>query len=42
VEIPVKITELAEQMIILNGLKLKNNLNPEGDIDIVFHWTKTR
>ena len=33
---PVKITELAEQMIILNGLKLKNNLNPEGDIDIVF------
>ena len=33
---PVKITELAEQMIILNGLKLKNNLNPEGYIDIVF------
>ncbi len=33
---PVKITELAEQMIILNGLKLKNNLNPQGDIDIVF------
>ena len=33
---PVKITELAEQMIILNGLKLKNNSNPEGDIDIVF------
>ncbi len=33
---PVKITELAEQMITLNGLKLKDNSNPEGDIDIVF------
>ena len=33
---PVKITELAEQMITLNGLKIKNNLNPEGDIEIVF------
>jgi len=33
---PVKITELAEQMITLNGLKIKNNSNPEGDIEIVF------
>ena len=33
---PVKITELAEQMITLNGLKIKNNSNPEGDIEIAF------
>ena len=33
---PVKITELAEQMITLSGLKLKNKSNQEGDIEIVF------
>ncbi len=33
---PVKITELAEQMITLSGLKLKNKSNSEGDIEIVF------
>ena len=33
---PVKITELAEQMISLNGLKLKNEQNRNGDIEIVF------
>ena len=33
---PVKITELAEQMITLSGLKLKNEENRNGDIEIVF------
>ena len=33
---PVKITELAEQMITLSGLKLKNEFNKSGDIEIVF------
>ena len=33
---PVKITELAEQMITLSGLKLKNEKNKNGDIEIVF------
>tara|TARA_Y100000994_G_C15438890_1_gene337542 strand:- start:99 stop:632 length:534 start_codon:yes stop_codon:yes gene_type:complete len=33
---PVKITELAEQMISLSGLKLKNEKNRNGDIEIVF------
>ena len=33
---PVKILELAEQMITLSGLKLKNKSNKEGDIEIVF------
>ena len=33
---PVKITELAEQMISLSGLKLKNEQNRNGDIEIVF------
>ncbi len=33
---PVKILELAEQMINLSGLKLKNKSNKEGDIEIVF------
>ena len=33
---PVKITDLAEQMINLSGLKLKNDSNPDGDIEIVF------
>ena len=33
---PVKITELAEQMITLSGLELKNETNKNGDIEIVF------
>ena len=33
---PVKITELAEQMITLSGLKLKDESNKDGDIEIVF------
>ena len=32
---PVKIFSLAEQMIKLSGLKIKNEDNPEGDIEIV-------
>ena len=32
---PVKIFSLAEQMIKLSGLKIKNKDNPEGDIEIV-------
>ena len=32
---PVKIFSLAEQMIKLSGLTIKNNENPEGDIEIV-------
>ena len=32
---PVKIFSLAEQMIKLSGLTIKNNKNPEGDIEIV-------
>ena len=31
---PIKINYLAEQMIRLNGLKLKNRNNPDGDIEI--------
>ena len=33
---PMKIKKLAEQMIILNGLKIKNQSNPDGDIEIVY------
>ena len=33
---PVKIIELAEKLIKLNGLQLRNNDNPEGDIEIIF------
>ena len=33
---PVKITELAEQMVTLSGLKLKDESNKDGDIEIVF------
>ena len=33
---PVKITELAKQMIILSGLQLKDQNNPDGDIEIKF------
>ena len=32
---PVKIQYLAEQMIRLNGLKLKSEKNPDGDIEII-------
>ena len=32
---PVKIFSLAEQMIKLSGLTIKNQENPEGDIEIV-------
>ena len=32
---PVKIFTLAEQMIKLSGLTIKNEENPEGDIEIV-------
>ena len=32
---PVKIFELAKQMISLRGLSLKNKQNPNGDIEIV-------
>ena len=33
---PMKIKKLAEQMIILNGLNIKNASNPDGDIEIVY------
>ena len=33
---PVKITDLAERMIHLSGLSVKNDQNPDGDIEIVF------
>ena len=33
---PMQIKKLAEQMILLNGLKIKNETNPEGDIEIVY------
>ena len=33
---PMKIIKLAEQMILLNGLTVKNDLNPQGDISIIY------
>ena len=33
---PMKIKKLAEQMILLNGLNIKNDANPDGDIEIVY------
>ncbi len=33
---PMQIRKLAEQMILLNGLKIKNEANPDGDIEIVY------
>ena len=33
---PVLIKKLAEQMIILSGISLKNKENPQGDIEIKF------
>ena len=31
---PIKIVDLAKQMIILSGLTIKNKLNPNGDIEV--------
>ena len=33
---PVRIVDLAEQMIKLSGLSIKNKKNPNGDIEISF------
>ena len=33
---PMQIKKLAEQMILLNGLKIRNEANPDGDIEIVY------
>ena len=33
---PMQIKKLAEQMIVLNGLQIKNQRNPDGDIEIVY------
>ena len=33
---PIKILSLAEQMISLSGLTIKNQINPNGDIEIIF------
>ena len=33
---PVKINDLAEKMIRLSGLKVRNKLNPSGDIEIKY------
>ncbi len=33
---PMKIKKLAEQMILLNGLTIKNDLNLKGDISIIY------
>jgi FlaA1/EpsC-like NDP-sugar epimerase len=33
---PVKILELAERLISLSGMELKDKDNPEGDIEIIF------
>jgi len=33
---PVKVVKLAERMIELSGLRLRNDDNPDGDIEIVF------
>ena len=33
---PVKIQDLAEKMIQLSGLKVKDELNPNGDIEIKY------
>ena len=38
---PMQIKKLAEQMILLNGLKIKNELNPQGDIEIVYRGLGT-
>ena len=33
---PVKIYELAKRLINLSGMEVKDNINPEGDIEIIF------
>ena len=33
---PIKIIDLAKQMILMSGLKLKSKSNPNGDIKIIF------
>jgi FlaA1/EpsC-like NDP-sugar epimerase len=33
---PIRISDLAKKMINLSGLKLKDTINPDGDIEIVF------
>ena len=33
---PVKILELARRLINLSGLEIKDESNPEGDIEIIF------
>ena len=33
---PVKVLELAQRLISLSGMELKNKENPEGDIEIIF------
>ena len=33
---PVKIKKLAEQMVTLSGLSIKNEVNPKGDIEIIY------
>ena len=33
---PVKILDLAKRMVRLSGLEVRDNSNPEGDIEIVF------
>ena len=33
---PVKVNDLAEKMILLSGLKLRDDKNPEGDIEIKY------
>ena len=38
---PMQIKKLAEQMIVLNGLKIKNEANPDGDIEIVYRGLGT-
>ena len=37
---PIKIIDLAKQMVALSGLTIKNDKNPQGDIN--FHFTGLR
>ena len=39
---PVKIMDLARRMIELSGQKIKDNDNPEGDIEIKSYWIAPR
>ena len=38
---PIKIIDLAKQMIKLSGLSIKTNKNPDGDIEIVSTGLRT-